>query len=67
MYQTSFDPFREGWELFRSFAGCGFWGGRRFYTRKERLEQLEKLKERLQQEIAGINELIQELKRKEAN
>jgi hypothetical protein len=66
MERTCFDPFSEGWDLFRSFMSCGL-GGRRFYTRKERIEQLEKMKQRLQQEISGIEERIQDLKKQEAS
>ncbi len=62
MERTVFD---EGWDLFRSFMCCGT-GGRRFYTRKEQIEQLEKIKQRLQQELAGIEERIQDLKREQA-
>jgi len=57
MYRTCFDPF----EMFRGFW-CGPWGGRRYYTRKERIEHLESVKRRLQQEIDGIDELIRDLK-----
>lgn len=57
--------FDEGWELFRSFLCCAS-GGRRFYTRKERIEQLEKIKQRLHQELLGIEELLHDLKRQEA-
>ena len=64
MNRTSFDPFYQGWELFNRFMCCGF-GGRRFYTRKERIEQLEKMKQQLQQELSGIQELIEDLKRKD--
>ena len=64
MNRTSFDPFYQGWELFNRFLCCGI-GGRRFYTRKERIEQLEKMKQQLQQELSGIQELIEDLKKKE--
>lgn len=66
MYRTSCDPFSDCWEMFRSFMNCAPWGGRRFYTRQERIEQLEKLRARLQKEIAGIDELIQDLKRSQS-
>ncbi len=66
MYRTGFDPFSECWGFFRSFMCCGPWGGRRYYTRKERIEQLEALKERLKKEISGIDEMIQDLKHQEA-
>jgi hypothetical protein len=66
MHRTRFDPFCNGWDFFRSFMDCSGWGGRRFYTRQERVEHLERLKRRLQQEIAGIDERIQDLKRQSA-
>jgi len=46
------------------FCTSGY--GRRFYTRKEKIEELERLKKRLQQEISGIDELIEDLKKQEA-
>lgn len=63
MYRTGFDPWSECWKLFSGFMCCG---SRRHYTRKERIDQLEKLKKNLQDEIAGIDELIQDLKKHEA-
>jgi hypothetical protein len=45
---------------------CGAWGGRRFYTRKEQIEELERLKKRLEQEVAGIQERIDDLKKRDA-
>ncbi|HYK90564.1 MAG TPA: hypothetical protein VE398_17455 [Acidobacteriota bacterium] len=66
MYRTTFDAFCQVWDVFRMFmSSCGL-GGRRFYTRTERIEHLEKLKERLQKEIAGIDEMIQDLKAQQA-
>ena len=65
MNRTSFDPVSQGWELIRDFMCCGF-GGRRYYTRKERIEQLEKIKQHLQEELSGIQELIEDLKKQEA-
>ena len=65
MNRTSFDPVSQGWELFRDFMCCGF-GGRRYYTRKERIEQLEKIKQHLQKELSGIQELIEDLKKQAA-
>jgi len=38
-----------------------FW--RRFYSRQERIEQLEKYKEHLEKELAAVKEAIEELKR----
>lgn len=66
MYRSTFDPFCEGWEFFRSFMMCSPWSHRRYYTRKERIEQLENLKQRLEREIAGIQERIDDLKKQEA-
>ena len=62
MNRYFFDPFSECWGLFSTLMGYGPQCGRRFYTRKEKIEQLEKLKERLQKEVLGIEERIQELK-----
>jgi len=45
---------------------CSPWSHRRYYTRKERIEQLENLKQRLEREIAGIQERIDDLKKQEA-
>ena len=64
MYRTTYDPFCGLLNVFRSFMFCG--GGRRFYTRKERIEELEQLKERLQQDLSGLEELIGDLKKQEA-
>lgn len=66
MCRSTFDPFSDGWELFRRFMMCGAWGGRRFYTRKEQIEELERLKKRLEQEVAGIQERIDDLKKRDA-
>ena len=54
MYRTDFNPFSECFRFFSSFACCGPWSGRRFYTRKERIEALEKLKKQLQDEINAV-------------
>ncbi len=65
MEGTYFSPFSEMCGIFNRFLrGCG--GSRRFYTRKERIEQLEKWKQELLRELEGINELIAELKKQEA-
>ncbi len=66
MYRTNFDPCCGAWQFFRAFMDSAPWGGRRYYTRKEHIEQLEKLKGRLEKEIAGIEELIRDLKEKDA-
>ncbi|HWP84106.1 MAG TPA: hypothetical protein VNN17_02875 [Terriglobia bacterium] len=60
-----FNPLFECWELFGKMMCCGS-SGRRFYTRKERIEQLENLKKQLQQELAGIDEMLADLKKQEA-
>ena len=62
MYRTDFNPFSECWNFFSSFTCGGPWSGRCFYTRKERIEALEKLKKRLQNEITAIEEMIEDLK-----
>jgi len=62
---SCFNPFIQGMELFRSFMCCGS-SGRHYYTRHERIQQLEDIKKRLQQELAGIDELIEDLKKAEA-
>lgn len=66
MTRTTWDPISECWNLFRRFSSFGCCGGRRYYTRKERIEELEKLKTELQREITGIDETIQDLKDREA-
>ncbi len=66
MSRTMMDPIGECWDLFRRFSPFGCCGGRRFYTRKERIEELEKLKTELQREITGIDELMKDLKDREA-
>lgn len=66
MYFKDFDPFSECFQFFSNFMRCGAWSPRQFYTRKERIEKLEGLKKRLQDEIAGIDEMIEELRSREA-
>jgi len=61
MYQADFNPFSECFRFFSSFACGGPWSGRHFYTRKERIEALERTKKRLQDEIAAIDEMIADL------
>jgi len=61
MYRTDFNPFSVCWNVFSSFTCGGPWSGRCFYTRKERIEALEKLKKRLQNEITAIEEMIEDL------
>ena len=63
MYGTAFDPFSECFRFFSSFMHCEDWPGRRFYTRKEKIERLEAIRKRLQDEIAGIDEMIADLRR----
>jgi len=66
MYRTDFDPFSDCFRFFSSFMCGGPWSRRQFYTRKEQIESLEKLKKRLQDEIAGIDERIEDLRSREA-
>jgi hypothetical protein len=66
MYRPMFDPIWDCWDLFRKFSSMGCSAGRRFWTRKERIEELERLKAQLQREITGINEMIEDLKAQEA-
>ena len=66
MYRTDYNPFSECWNFFSSFTCGGPWSSRCFYTRKERIEALEKLKTRLQAEITAIDEMIEDLKSREA-
>jgi len=40
---------------------CGH--GRRYFTREERIEYLEEYKKELEQEVAGVAERIEELKK----
>ena len=65
MYQSDFNPFSECFRFFSSFACGGPWSGRHFYTRKERIEALERTKKRLQDEIAAIDEMIEDLRSRE--
>ena len=65
IYQSDFNPFSESFRLFSSFACGGPWSGRHFYTRKERIEALERTKKRLQDEIAAIDEMIEDLRSRE--
>ena len=65
MYQADFNPFSECFRFFSSFACGGPWSGRHFYTRKERIEALERTKKRLQDEIAAIDEMIADLRSRE--
>src|SRR5881628_195563 len=65
MYQADCNPFSECFRFFSSFACGGPWSGRHFYTRKERIEALERTKKRLQDEIAAIDEMIADLKSRE--
>lgn len=66
MYRTYFNPFSECWAFFSSFACRGPWSGRCFYTRQERIEALEKLKKRLQAEFNALDEMIEDLKSRDA-
>ncbi len=48
----------------RSMCGCGC-GGRRFLSKKEKVEMLEEYKESLQNELEGVEEELKELKREQ--
>jgi len=65
MYRSDFDPFSECFRFFSSFMCGGPWSHRQFYTHKERIARLEELKKRLQDEIAGIDEMIEDLRSRE--
>jgi hypothetical protein len=65
MYQADFNPFSDCFKFFSGFACGGPCSGRHFYTRKERIEALERTKKRLQDEIAAIDEMIADLKSRE--
>ena len=65
MYGTRFSPFGDCWQFFSSFFYEPF-SGRCFYTRKERIEHLETIRRRLQNEIAAIDEMIADLKARDA-
>jgi len=43
-------------------CGYGAYGGRRYFTKQEKLEWLEEYKSNLEKELAGVTERIQELK-----
>jgi hypothetical protein len=40
---------------------CGY-GGRRYFTKEEKLEWLEEYQSNLEKELAGVKERLQELK-----
>jgi len=44
---------------------CGYGYDRRFLTREEKIKHLEEYKEHLEQEVAGVTERIEELKKEE--
>ena len=45
---------------------CSNGHGRRFLTRAEKIKHLEEYKESLEQEVAGVGERIEELKKEDA-
>ena len=45
---------------------CSYGHGRRFLTRAEKVKHLEEYKEYLEQEVAGVAERIEELKKEDA-
>jgi len=66
MCRTEFNPFSACWKFFSCFACWSPWSGQHFYTRKERTDELERLKKRLQDEITAIEEMIDDLRRAQA-
>ena len=48
--------------MVQSMCGCSC-GGRRFLSRKEKIEMLEEYKESLKNELEGVEEELKELKR----
>ena len=61
MYRGYSKPCSLWWGFF-----SGSWcGGRRFYTRQERIERLEKTKQALEKDLAAIEERFQDLKSQE--
>jgi hypothetical protein len=43
-------------------CGYGAYGGRRYFTKQEKIEWLEEYKSNLEKELAGVTERLQELK-----
>ena len=43
-------------------CGSGAYGGRRYFTKEEKIEWLEEYKSNLEKELAGVTERLQELK-----
>ena len=64
-FRLCWDP-TEWMRMGSDFMSCGVSTGRRFYGRRAEMEELEKLKKRLQDEIADIDDRIEELKGREA-
>jgi len=44
-------------------CGYGEYGGRRYFTKEEKLEWLQEYKSNLEKELAGVTERITELKK----
>ena len=47
-------------------CGYGYGYGRRYLTREEKIKYLEEYKKHLEQEVAGVSERIEELKKESA-
>lgn len=60
-----FFPFGFGFYLDWSEIEPWLWG-RRFYTRREKIEYLKRIKEKLERELQGIEERIRDLEAQEA-
>ena len=52
----------KGNEEGKESGGCGCQGGRKFFTKEERLDRLQKYREDLEKEIVAVKEAIHELK-----
>jgi len=60
-WRLSCDP-TEWMRMGSDFMSCGMTSGRRFYGRRAEIEALEAVKKRLEDEIADIDDRIDELK-----
>jgi hypothetical protein len=61
-----FFPFGFGFYVDIGEIGEPWFFGRRFYTRREKIEYLKRLKEKLERELQGIEERIRDLEAQEA-
>ena len=64
-WRLCWDP-TQWWRLWSDFMSCGACVPRRPSTRKEMIEELEKRKKALQDEIGGIDGMIEDLAKREA-